>query len=84
MGLEEGLLPHRMSLEESDGLEAERRLCYVGMTRAKDRLYLLYAFRRLFYGEYTYNEPSRFLADIPPELCAGSTGPAMSYRRRSP
>jgi DNA helicase-2/ATP-dependent DNA helicase PcrA len=66
-GLEEGLLPHMRSLESGDPaqLEEERRLCYVGMTRAKAHLYLVRAFRRSFGG---HSPPSRFLADIPPDL----------------
>ena len=69
-GLEEGLLPHSRSLEDPEGLEEERRLFYVGMTRAKDRLYLLYTFRRTRYGVDDVNEPSRFLKDIPDHVVA--------------
>ncbi len=71
VGMEEGLLPHMRSLESGspEQLEEERRLCYVGMTRAKKHLYLVRAFRRAFSG---HNPPSRFLADIPPELAAHS------------
>ncbi len=69
-GLEEGLLPHTRSMEDPEGLEEERRLFYVGMTRAKDRLYLLYAFRRTRYGIDDINEPSRFLKDIPEHVIA--------------
>lgn len=69
-GLEEGLLPHTRSLEDPEGLEEERRLFYVGMTRAKDRLYLLYTFRRTRYGMDDVNEPSRFLKEIPEHLLA--------------
>jgi DNA helicase-2/ATP-dependent DNA helicase PcrA len=67
VGMEEGVLPHMRSLESGspEQLEEERRLCYVGMTRAKRHLYLVRAFRRAFSG---HNPPSRFLADIPPEL----------------
>ncbi|HEY1016826.1 MAG TPA: 3'-5' exonuclease, partial [Herpetosiphonaceae bacterium] len=68
VGLEEGLLPHSRSLNEQDSLEEERRLLYVGATRAKERLYLLYAFRRTMWGRTDANSPSRFLADIPDEL----------------
>ena len=67
-GLEEGLLPHQRSLDEPAGLAEERRLCYVGMTRAKDRLYLSCAFRRHLFGNATAGAPSRFLHDIPPAL----------------
>lgn len=65
VGMEEGLLPHMRSLDDPAQMEEERRLCYVGMTRAKQKLYLVRAFRRSFSG---HHPPSRFLADIPPQL----------------
>lgn len=65
IGMEEGLFPHSRALMERDELEEERRLCYVGVTRAKERLYLTYANRRLFFGTRTQNMISRFIADIP-------------------
>lgn len=65
IGMEEGLFPHSRSLMDREELEEERRLCYVGVTRAKDRLYLTYANRRLFFGTRTQNMISRFIADIP-------------------
>jgi DNA helicase-2/ATP-dependent DNA helicase PcrA len=65
VGMEEGLLPHMRSYDDPAQMEEERRLCYVGMTRSQERLYLVRAFRRTFGG---HNPPSRFLADIPPEL----------------
>jgi DNA helicase-2/ATP-dependent DNA helicase PcrA len=68
IGLEEGLLPHSRSTDERDKLEEERRLLYVGMTRAKRRLYMCYAFRRTSYGRTSVTTRSRFLADIPGEL----------------
>ncbi|MBK9940734.1 MAG: UvrD-helicase domain-containing protein [Kouleothrix sp.] len=68
VGLEEGLLPHSRSLDDKDALEEERRLFYVGATRAKQRLYLLYAFRRATFGRTSTAQPSRFLADIPKTL----------------
>lgn len=68
IGLEEGLLPHSRSTDERDKVEEERRLLYVGMTRAKARLYLSYAFRRTSFGRTNVSTPSRFLADIPREL----------------
>ncbi len=71
VGMEEGILPHSRSLEEPEGMEEERRLCYVGITRAKKRLYLTYAFRRTIYGSQSLTEPSRFLADIPDNLVKG-------------
>lgn len=67
-GMEEGLFPHIMSMRESEGLEEERRLCYVGMTRAMRKLYLLYAVSRRLRGTVTHNMASRFLREIPPEL----------------
>jgi DNA helicase-2/ATP-dependent DNA helicase PcrA len=68
VGLEEGLLPHSRSLDDREALEEERRLFYVGATRARERLYLLYAFRRTAYGRTNMSQPSRFLTDIPKEL----------------
>ncbi len=75
LGLEEGIFPHSRSLGEDSGLEEERRLCYVGMTRARESLHLLYAQRRTQYGMANFNPPSRFLQDIPKELLeySGST-----------
>ena len=67
-GMEEGVFPHSRSLEDEEELEEERRLCYVGMTRAKDLLYLSYAYGRTFYGRTTNNQPSRFIGEIPKEL----------------
>ena len=66
--MEEGILPHMRSFDEPAQMEEERRLCYVGMTRAKERLYLLRAFRRYMMGASQHAPPSRFLRDIPPEL----------------
>jgi DNA helicase II / ATP-dependent DNA helicase PcrA len=74
LGMEEGLFPHSRSLDSSAGLEEERRLAYVGMTRAKDRLYLFHTFRRHLFGTANLNLPSRFLKDIPPELVEGPAG----------
>lgn len=68
IGLEEGLVPHSRSMDDRDKLDEERRLLYVGATRAKERLYLLYAFRRTSYGRTSISTPSRFLTDIPREL----------------
>ena len=70
VGMEEGLLPHIRSLEDEAEMEEERRLAYVGVTRAKERLYLLRAFRRGFRGMSGPSLPSRFLADIPRRLVA--------------
>ena len=73
VGMNEGLLPHSRSVENPEAMEEERRLCYVGITRAKDRLYLLHTFRRSQHGSYDFSEPSRFLADIPPNLIEGQS-----------
>jgi DNA helicase-2/ATP-dependent DNA helicase PcrA len=67
-GMEEGLFPHMRSAESEDELEEERRLCYVGMTRAESQLVLTGAARRRVFGEYQSSEPSRFLDEIPAEL----------------
>lgn len=64
-GMEEGLFPHHMSAKEADELEEERRLCYVGMTRAMQKLYFTYAENRRLHGTETYHRPSRFLQEIP-------------------
>jgi DNA helicase-2/ATP-dependent DNA helicase PcrA len=68
VGLEEGILPHRKSFDDPEEMEEERRLCYVGITRAKKRLYLLRSYRRSLFGGSTANPPSRFLKDISPNL----------------
>jgi DNA helicase-2/ATP-dependent DNA helicase PcrA len=74
IGMEERLFPHVRSLDDLDGMEEERRLCYVGMTRARERLYLLNARRRYMFGQEQCNPPSRFLKDIPAELLDDSGG----------
>jgi DNA helicase-2/ATP-dependent DNA helicase PcrA len=71
VGMEEGLFPHSRSLLDANQLEEERRLAYVGMTRAKTLLYLSYAERRLYFGEKISNPPSRFIMDIPEALLEG-------------
>jgi DNA helicase II / ATP-dependent DNA helicase PcrA len=81
VGMEEGLFPHSRSLMDPAQMEEERRLCYVGMTRAMDELYLSYAQRRLFFGQRSSNMVSRFLADIPEKLIDNS-GPTSPARRR--
>jgi DNA helicase-2/ATP-dependent DNA helicase PcrA len=67
-GVEEGLFPHQRSIEESGRLEEERRLCYVGITRAMRELYITHAETRRLYGSETYPRPSRFISEIPKEL----------------
>ncbi len=71
VGLEEGVLPHIRAMEDPSQMQEERRLMYVGITRAKDRLYLLYAFRRSLFGDSSANMPSRFLYDIPENVRVG-------------
>ena len=80
IGLEEGLFPHSRSFEDPAQMEEERRLFYVGITRAKERLYLINAFRRAHYGSSEPGEPSRFLADIPREMIAGASGNSSTSR----
>ena len=64
IGMEEGIMPHSMSLNEEGELEEERRLCYVGITRAKERLYITNAKKRMLFGNTNMNPPSRFIAEI--------------------
>jgi DNA helicase-2/ATP-dependent DNA helicase PcrA len=71
-GMEEGVFPHLRSLGEAHELEEERRLCYVGVTRAKERLYLSNAWCRSLWGEAQYNQPSRFISEIPDHLVRAS------------
>ena len=73
-GLEEGIFPHNRSLLEREQLEEERRLMYVAMTRAMERLYLVHAMERMLYGERRSNAPSQFLNDIPAELIEDNFG----------
>jgi DNA helicase-2/ATP-dependent DNA helicase PcrA len=77
-GLEEGLFPHSRSGESDDELEEERRLCYVGMTRAETRLILTGAARRRVFGEYQASAPSRFLDEIPSELVEKLESPSLT------
>ncbi len=71
IGLEDGVFPHVRSLGDPDELEEERRLCYVGITRAEQRLYLCHAWSRMMFGATDYRPPSRFLDEIPAELIDG-------------
>ncbi len=68
VGMEEGLFPHSRAMLDVNELEEERRLCYVGITRAKEKLYLTYSRQRLYFGQRSNNLVSRFLSDIPQEL----------------
>jgi DNA helicase-2/ATP-dependent DNA helicase PcrA len=88
-GMEEGLFPHSRSSEESGRLEEERRLCYVGMTRAMEKLTLSHAEKRRLYGEEKYAPASRFLTEIPDEFTQqvrmqGSATPVSSYHNSYP
>jgi DNA helicase-2/ATP-dependent DNA helicase PcrA len=67
-GMEDGLFPHQRSVADPQGLEEERRLCYVGITRAKQTLYVTFAEQRRLHGMDSFAQPSRFIAEIPPEL----------------
>jgi DNA helicase II / ATP-dependent DNA helicase PcrA len=79
VGMEEGLFPHSRSLFDINQLEEERRLAYVGITRAKQILYLTYAGKRLYFGQRTSNPPSRFIVDIPEELLEGMEADFSAY-----
>ena len=82
IGLEDGIFPHMRSIGDSEELEEERRLAYVGITRAEQRLYVTHAASRTLFGATQYNPPSRFLDEIPAELVSEVEGTA-SRRRRS-
>ena len=93
VGMEEGLFPSIRNWEETpiEDIEEERRLCYVGMTRAKERLYLLSASMRRVWGNVTFNEPSRFLEEMPRNLLEfhaldqrGGPGRGISQRAVTP
>ena len=73
-GMEEGVFPHSRTFFAPDELEEERRLCYVGMTRAKQQLYMLHASSRMLYGNTQHNVPARFISDIPEEMVEEPTG----------
>ncbi len=84
IGLDDGILPHSRSFDEPEAMEEERRLFYVGLTRAKDRLYLLRALRRGGRGYAEETIPSRYLDDIPPELLAGKARGGRAARSQTP
>ncbi len=83
IGLEDGVFPHMRSIGEPDELEEERRLAYVGITRARERLYLTHAWARTLYGGTQYNPPSRFLDEIPANLVQSVEGNRRASRRSS-
>ncbi len=83
VGMEEGIFPHSNALLEEDGLEEERRLCYVGITRAKELLYLTNAKRRMLYGKENNNMPSRFIDEIDKDYIESINNiPGESYQER--
>ena len=81
-GLEEGLFPHENSMLEDGGIEEERRLMYVAITRARRRLYLSYAGSRMLHGQPRYGIVSRFVEEVPPELCKWIVLPEKQYESR--
>jgi DNA helicase-2/ATP-dependent DNA helicase PcrA len=83
-GMEEGVFPHSRSLEEPGEIEEERRLCYVGITRAREQIYLTHCLRRTLYGATRFNPPSRFLGEIPPHLVDVVTYPGYPEKSRKP
>src|SRR6266702_3386727 len=83
VGMDEGSLPHARSVDKPEQLEEERRLAYVGFTRAMYRLYLIRPRHRSFYGESQYTEPSRFLEDIPPDLVSSNSTSSRTKRRNN-
>jgi DNA helicase-2/ATP-dependent DNA helicase PcrA len=80
IGLEDGVFPHLRSLTEPDELEEERRLAYVGITRAREKLHLSHAWSRMLYGSTQYNPPSRFLDEIPQALVSSVQGSRRASR----
>jgi DNA helicase-2/ATP-dependent DNA helicase PcrA len=78
IGMEEGILPHFRSFADPQQMEEERRLCYVGITRAKEKVYLIHAFRRSLHGGNRPNPPSRFLTDIPSHLVISNLNSRMA------
>ena len=84
-GLEEGLFPHKLSLEDDAGIEEERRLCYVGMTRAKDQLVMSWARERRSFAREAFEgtRPSRFLREVPTELVDAVSGGMFGTKPRT-
>ena len=83
VGLEQGLFPHSRTLNDPIALEEERRLCYVGVTRAQEQLFLTYAKERYFWGSREKTLPSQFLQELPPDLISSNFAKRASYRRRT-
>ena len=84
VGLEQGLFPNHRSLEDPAATEEERRLCYVGITRAKERLFICHARARRLYGNREPASPSLFLAELPPELITGNSSSSLSQKWSTP
>ncbi len=82
VGMEDGLFPSKRSIDEDESVEEERRLCYVGITRAKEQLFLTNASKRTLYGSTTFTMPSRFLDEIPQELFDDSSIDNINLRKR--
>ncbi len=78
LGMEDGIFPHMRSMTDPDEMEEERRLAYVGITRAQERLYVTHAWARMLFGQTQYNPPSRFLDEIPDELITQAEGSRSS------
>ncbi|MBN2644487.1 MAG: UvrD-helicase domain-containing protein [Desulfuromonadaceae bacterium] len=87
-GMEDGIFPAERAGDSGEQLEEERRLCYVGMTRAKEKLYLTHARRRRVYGSYQFNPPSRFVSEVPPHLfdrvTASPAAETKSFAQQTP
>ena len=81
VGMEDGIFPHQNSFTETGGLEEERRLCYVGITRAKEKLYLSNARKRMLYGKENLTIPSRFLKEIPSDLIEETSASVKSEKK---
>ncbi len=82
VGMEEGLFPSKRSMDEDEEVEEERRLCYVGITRAKEKLYITNTSKRTLYGSTTYSMPSRFIDEIPVDLYSDSSKDQISLRKK--
>ncbi|MGH1493215.1 MAG: DNA helicase PcrA [Acidimicrobiales bacterium] len=80
LGMEDGIFPHMRSMTDPDEMEEERRLAYVGITRAQERLYVTHAWARMLFGQTQYNPPSRFLDEIPSELITEAEGSRSSKK----
>ncbi|MCA9348854.1 UvrD-helicase domain-containing protein [Candidatus Saccharibacteria bacterium] len=83
VGMEETVFPHSRAIYDASEMEEERRLCYVGMTRAKQELFLIYATSRMLYGNLSYNPPSRFIGDIPTEHLQSEASDSLDYQSSS-